>query len=45
MLSNDWFAGESESDKGRIITRGRMFAENGNTSRTHEIAWWPYLQW
>ena len=32
MLSNDWFAGESESDKGRIITRGRMFAENGNTS-------------
>lgn len=33
MLSNDWFAGESESDKGRIITRGRMFAENGNTLR------------
>ena len=45
MLSNDWFAGESESDKGRIITRGRMFAENGNTSgvfRTRVEIQWKY---
>ena len=45
MLSNDWFAGESESDKGRIITRGRMFAENGNTSglfRTRVEIQWRY---
>lgn len=43
MLSNEWFAGESESDNGRIITRGRMFAEEGNTERLFrtrvEVQW------
>lgn len=27
MPSNEWFAGKSESDRGNIITRGRLFVE------------------
>lgn len=45
MLSNEWFAGESESDSGRLITRGRMFADSGNVSglfRTRVEIQWKY---
>ena len=43
MKYNEWFAGESESDRGKIITRGRMFARDDHASETFltrvEIQW------
>ncbi len=39
---NEWFVGESESDSGRIVTRGRMFRIMPDTSAYKmrvEIVW------